>query len=302
MVKKRIFFQKTNHELLHSAGLTSVDMHFHSCYSDCYTQIPNIIKKATKQKIGVAITDHNAIGGALKAYNNNKGVMVIPGIEVSCKEGPHILLYFYNIKELEEFYNKHIKKNLSLNPYWATSLKVSDLLEKTKGYNCIRCAAHPYGYSIAVSGLSKSVNKHRVDETVFDNIDSMEVICGVMNRVLNRRAEKKANLLGKSITGGTDGHTLFELGHVVTSSHANDVDSFLDNIKKNKNLVVGRETNIIPKIIPGTNMIRKHMKYAIPSLKMRLAINMAKLGKVPGGIVKRTVGIKKKISKISQRK
>ena len=130
----------------------------------------------------------------------------------------------------------------------------------------------------------------------------MEVICGAMNRVLNRRAQKKALMLNKSVTGGTDGHTLFELGNVVTSSYANDVDTFLDNIAKRKNLVIGRETNIIPKIIPGTNMIRKHMKYAIPSLKMRYAINMAKLGKVPGGIVKKTAGIKKKITDISQRK
>ena len=227
---------------------------------------------------------------------------MIPGIEVSCIEGPHILLYFYNISELEEFYEKHIKLNRGDNPYMATKMQVSDLLERTKDYNCLRCAAHPYGYAITNSGLSKTVKKHYVEENVFDDIDAMEVINGGMNRWLNRKAEKRTKELNKSFTGGTDGHTIFELGRCVTSSDASDIDSFLTSILKKKNFVIGKETLFTPKLLHGTNMVTKHMKYAVPSIKMQYMLNKSRVKNMPNNLVKKTVAIKDKIKVLANGK
>jgi hypothetical protein len=269
MDKHRIFFEKPNLKLFDSMGLMSVDMHFHTNYSDCFTSVGTLLRKAAHRRIGVAVTDHNEVKGCQKAYNNTKGVMIIPGIEVSCSEGAHILLYFYNINELSEFYEKHIRPAKKGNPYLNTTLSVNDLIEASKGYNCIRTSAHPFGYSVSNCGLAKCVNKKYVPEVVFDSIDALEVICSAMNRRLNKKAESSCIQLGKCFTGGSDGHTIFDLGHAVTASHADSVESFLTNIVKKKNYVIGMETRLLPKIIPGTNILGKHMRYGIETVKIK---------------------------------
>ena len=45
---------------------TVVDMHFHSHFSDGLDSIDKIADRARKLNIGVAVTDHNEIQGALK--------------------------------------------------------------------------------------------------------------------------------------------------------------------------------------------------------------------------------------------
>jgi predicted metal-dependent phosphoesterase TrpH len=294
MEKHRVFFHKPNLELFHSMGLSSVDMHFHTRFSDSYTRVSTIIKKARKKKMGVAITDHNTIEGSIKASKNNMGVMVIPGIEISCIEGPHILLYFYTIDELKEFHDKHIEPKKQGNPYMAVKLSVEELLEKTKDFSCIRVAAHPYGFAIANQGLLKSVHKQYIDGKVFDDIDSMEVICGGMTRRLNRKAERKAEELGKGFTGGSDGHTIFELGKVVTSSYAHDTESFLQSIARKKNFVIGTEIRTLPKLLHGTNVMSRHMRYAVPSLRMQYQMNKGRVKNMPAKLKRGSAAIRER--------
>lgn len=261
----KVEFRKPDIAKIRKQGFLCVDMHYHTEYSDTTTKVEDILKKAKEDNIGVAITDHNEIKGAMKAVNN-KDVMVIPGIEVTCIEGAHILLYFYNIYELEEFYNKHIKDNKFINPNLATTVKVEDLLEYAKNYNCVVSAAHPFGYKLSYCGLSKCVKNGFVSESVFANIHALEVNCGVMNRVLNKKALKQAEELGKGMTGGSDGHTLFQLGSVVTCSKAGTVEGFLDNIIKGNAFVIGKEIRVVPRIFPYSHVIMTHMKYLGPSV------------------------------------
>ncbi len=90
---------------------TFVDMHVHSNYSlDSSNKIKNIIEKAREKNIGISITDHNEIEGCLEASKYD--IFLIPGIEITCMEGCHILVYFYKIKDLERFFNKEIKNNM----------------------------------------------------------------------------------------------------------------------------------------------------------------------------------------------
>lgn len=295
MEKNRVFFHKPSLELFDSMGLTSVDMHYHSRFSDSYTRIRTIVKKAAQKKIGVAITDHNTIAGNLRAQNNDKGVLVVPGIEVSCLEGPHMLFYFYSTDELSEFHRKHVEPRRLANPYMAVNVKVADLLEEASAYNCVKCAPHPFGYSLVNNGLLKCVSKKYVGDEVFDRIDAMEAICGALNRRLNIRAHESVLEHGKCFTGGTDGHTIFELGRVVTSSYADDLDSFLTSIQKKKNYVIGRETKLLPKILPGSNMLTKHMKYPIPSLRVQYAINKGRIRGMPGRLLEKTAQIRERL-------
>ncbi|MBR9703401.1 PHP domain-containing protein, partial [Candidatus Woesearchaeota archaeon] len=79
------------------------DMHFHTKYShDCNTPVKKIIALAKELDIYVAITDHNRIHGVIDAYKTAEGrKRIIPGIEVTTKEGKDILLWFYEFKDLE---------------------------------------------------------------------------------------------------------------------------------------------------------------------------------------------------------
>jgi len=290
MDKNRVFFQKPNLELFDSMGLQSVDMHFHTRFSDSFTRIQTLIKKAKKKKIGISITDHNEIEGSVKASKYASEVMVIPGIEVSCMEGPHMLFYFYKASDLKEFYAKIVEPHKQKNPWMAIDMKVPDILEASKDYNCVRAAPHPFGYGLVNCGLSKCVNKNYVDESVFDSIEAMEVINGVMGRKNNKKAHVKAMDIGKGFTGGTDGHTIFEMGKVVTSAYADNIDSFLTSVIKKKNYVIGKEIKLLPKLHHGTNVMTKHMGYAGPSLRVQYHINKGRVKGIPAKIAN---GIKK---------
>ena len=108
--------------------LFGVDMHFHTKYSlDGISRITTSIKKAKKKRIGFAITDHNEIKGVISAYKNKKGSMIIPGIEVTCRNGVHMLVYFYTKGNLEEFYNKSLKPKMKVNPFFV-DISVTELI------------------------------------------------------------------------------------------------------------------------------------------------------------------------------
>src|SRR3989344_2847961 len=137
-----IYREKPNFEELNRLGYKIADMHIHSNYSpDCGTKVEEIIKIAKRKNIGIAITDHNAIGGSLEASKYD--IFLIPGIEITCMEGCHILAYFESIKDLKEFYNKYIKDNLYNE--MRTKLPVKKLIKISHKYNCILVGAHPFG-------------------------------------------------------------------------------------------------------------------------------------------------------------
>ena len=76
-------------------------------------------KKAKKKGIGIAITDHNEIGGAVKLAK--EGVLLIPGIEVNTHTNKDIILYFYNVGELMEFYERYISPYKRIWPKYTIS-------------------------------------------------------------------------------------------------------------------------------------------------------------------------------------
>jgi predicted metal-dependent phosphoesterase TrpH len=81
---------------------TVVDLHFHSHFSDGADAVDAIAQRAKALGIGVAITDHNAIDGAVE-LDSYDDVLSIPGIEVTSREGTHVLVYFYRIDDLKAF-------------------------------------------------------------------------------------------------------------------------------------------------------------------------------------------------------
>jgi len=61
---------------------------------------------------------------------------------------------------------------------------------------------------------------------------------------------------------GIDGHTLKELGRVVTFvKEQADLNSFLDSLVKGKAFVIGKDADIKSKIISNSLILNKHLKY-----------------------------------------
>ena len=262
---------------LKSEGLTAVDMHFQTDHSDGHASLKQAMAKAKSGGFGIAVTDHNTVSGSLGAYRDNGDILIVPGMEVSAFDGPHILTYFYSPGDLEDFFRKHIEPNRQKAPWLATRLSTPDILDRTDGYNCVVVAAHPYGYLLFNKGLQKCIDGGYLPPEVTDRFDGLEVINGSMTHSLNVKAMKLVQGKDLAYTGGTDGHMLNDLGTVVTCAHAGTLDGFLDAVKKRQNLVIGHEKGPMKKVATGVMVMAKHSRYFLPSMVINYQQNAHRL-------------------------
>ena len=283
----QIIFEKPDIEEINSRGLNAADMHYHTNHSDSPTSVKAALKYAKKSGFGVAITDHNQISGVMEAYELKTDVLVIPGMEVSARDGPHILVYFYTIPELQEFYENCIQKNKRKSPYLAIALTTQEIVEKTEDYNCLTVAAHPYGYLLFNKSVQKCVEAEYINQEIIEYFDAIEVICAGMARSQNVKAADLASTFEKGITGGTDGHLLKDLGNVVTCSRAEDVDGFLTDVLRRRSMVIGREKNIMLKCAMGMVVLTKYIKYTVPSLRIHYEQNMPRVWRMGKRAIKK---------------
>ncbi|SDK22757.1 MULTISPECIES: PHP domain-containing protein [Methanoculleus] len=266
---KDIIFQKPQPEEIRRLGLLPVDLHFHTRHSDSPTRVRDALKLAARQGIGLAITDHNQASGVVEARRQGIRVPLVPGIEVSANDGPHLLFYFYSVADLLDFYRRHIEKNRRNGPFTAIRLDTPDILDRREDYSCIAVEAHPCGYAFLNRGVERCVAGRCIGEEVFSRLDALEVICGGMARSHNLKAARLALAHDLGRTGGTDGHLLHELGGVVTCAEAETVDELLDAIRKRETVVIGRERPLVEKAVMGTAVLPHHIIYTVPILQAR---------------------------------
>ncbi len=270
----RVIFGLTGWEAAKEQGMMHADMHFHTNCSDSYTDANSLLKLARERGTGVAITDHNLIDTLRKIDLKRADVMVIPGMEVSTTDGPHVLVYFFDMNQLEEFWSREIRPRLCMRPWLAlndcTTEKLLDLLEKE---NCVVSAAHPMGYFNSDKGVEICHVKGRISKDVVDRLDAYEVICSGMSHKNNLDALEAANRHGLSYTGGTDGHLLSEVGNVVTICDSDDLDGFLEAIAKGRSKVIGREKTSSEKVKMGTACFSKFVEHAPSSIITKVTHN-----------------------------
>ena len=290
-----IKFEKPNCKILKLQGFTAVDMHLHSRYSDCFTKVSKILKKANKLGIGVAISDHNEIKGSLIAQKQND-VMVIPATEITTKEGAHVLFYFYDKNSMVSFFEKEVKNYRGKNPYMAVSKTAEELIYSGEKYNAVIAPAHPMAKPTRYSFGDKVISEE-INSKVLKKIDAIEVLCGQNLRKMNTRAIEWNKELGKGMTAGSDGHVLACLGSVATYAEASTVEEFLDAVCSKKTFVSGKEMGIPTRIYPYSTMATKHGRFLGPVVGEKL--NGSKLGE---GIKNKKAAIGEKISSLNDKR
>lgn len=239
-------------------GLMAVDMHFHTSCSDSFTDVDAALRLARERGVGLAITDHNLISSLVRIRDRRPDVPVVPGMEVSASDGPHILVYFYEMDDLERFWYRRIRPRLRECPWLALrDCPTEALLDMLEGESCVVSAAHPMGYLMGNKGVEVCIRKGYLDESVALRLDAYEVLCSGLTREANDEALRSARRYGIGFTGGTDGHILPELGNVVTVSGATDVQGFLDDVVRRRVDVIGLEKNVPGKVRTASASLSK---------------------------------------------
>ena len=253
----RIQFERPNLTNLIEKN-TVVDLHFHSHYSDGHNSIETVARKAQELGIGIAVTDHNEIRGAIEIaeYRN---VLSIPGIEMTSSEGTHILIYFYHLDQLEAFYNDHVIPNMGNDIMSSTALRMEEIIKRARKFKTVIIFPHPY--CGVYTGIQNSYFSEERRELIFSLIDGVEVINSENMKISNLRSALLGFNLNKGITGGSDGHRVAQMGRVVTYARCRrNPKAFLDAIRKNKTKVVGKEIDLIRKVTSNGVKLRNNIK------------------------------------------
>lgn len=215
--------------------LGKADLHIHSNYSDARPSVEKILEYVqNKTNLNViAITDHDAINGALKAQKIAKQKKyrfeVVVGEEVSTKDG-HILALF--IKERIE-----------------PGLVARNTIEKIHKQGGIAIAAHPFYHTRLRSGRKS----HLMDGIGFvtlikekENIDGIEVINATPTlKTINRSARFiNDSLILKAETGSSDAHILQAIGKAYTVFEGSSAQELYDALKNGQTRAMDGKWNI----------------------------------------------------------
>jgi predicted metal-dependent phosphoesterase TrpH len=207
--------------IVHGADM-KIDCHCHTIYSkhifwgfDALDTPLNMIKAAIKKGIdGMVISDHNTVRGSLIAKNiakRFKDFTIITGDEVRTREGEMIAL--------------DIKENVPIN------LSIEETVEKIHELGGIATAPHPFGSYF----FRKCVGKKGL------MADALEVYNATLTNRQNKEALDMAKLFKKSMTAGSDAHSVREVGNAGIIVEGDPIDAIL----KNKLKVFGKQTPVL---------------------------------------------------------
>jgi predicted metal-dependent phosphoesterase TrpH len=276
----RVQFEQPDLGIL-SRNFTVVDLHFHTNHSDGLNSVKTIAERARELGIGVAITDHNEIQGAVEIAAE-KDLLTIPGIEITSAEGTHLLVYFYSIAGLKKFYKNDLKPYMGHDVMSSTELTMEEIIQRARKYNSLVVFPHPY--CAMYTGICNYQFSSDQLETLLQMCDGIEAINSENLKKWNLKSALLGFNLNKALTGGSDGHTLYHMGRVVTYSECIPTrKAFLDTIKNRQTKVIGKEISMLRKVTSNgvklkttirncPDIVEKNLKYGckVINLKSRL--------------------------------
>ena len=256
-------------------------MHVHTNHSDGLIRVPDLFAYLKHRNLSAAVTDHNTIAGVEEAYTYPEAAeRVIPGIEVSSSDGPHILVYFDRLSDLRTYYVSAVDGHQGACPHMATDLSTEQIVRDASEAGGVVIAAHPYGYAMLIRGVMKAVDTGLISPDVLTYVDGLEVICGGLSHTLNLRAEAYATAHNLCMTGGSDAHTLREVGRAVTTaSDADSIPVFLEQLRQHMTDVVGCERNPGDNILMGGQVMSRYLPYVGSGLRVHFQQNFDRLKK-----------------------
>jgi predicted metal-dependent phosphoesterase TrpH len=198
--------------------MLTCDLHVHTSYSkDGESSVEEILRAAETAGLDViAITDHDTVDGAKKALTLPSPVLVIPGIEVSTKQG-HLLV-------------------LGVTEVIPAGLDVVETVNIARRMGALLILPHPY--HVWRHGVAR---RKKSGMSVVDAVESFNsrYIVGSANK----KAARIALRLGKPCVGGSDAHNAKFVGFGRTYIDAErNIPAILEAVRAGKVSCGGRKT------------------------------------------------------------
>lgn len=187
------------------------DTHVHTRYSDGTASIEQIIRHGRDRGVGLAVTDHNEIRGAV-ALCERESVATIPGIEVGSEEGFDLLVYFANPQLLEEFYVAAVEPYRRSRFMVRSWVQAADCLEAAREMGAYTSLAHPFAFGRKSLDYQERQRGAPFVQSVLDGVDAIELYNGGVHRQANAKAKVYAETSDKRLTVGSDSHRLGTIG------------------------------------------------------------------------------------------